>query len=413
MKKNDNGTYEIAGETIPVGFRHTIQPWSEEYKWAQDMMKLSEEALLKKYKEKVKSLEEEDRLYKDCKKCERCHGTGKDAVCPDCGGEKKVKCVKCNGNGKFSNCLACNSTGKVKCHTCHGSQRAKCYFCAGTGKAKKCPVCDGKGKVEKTRLVNCPTCHGSGRKQSDYKSNCWNCKGTGQIEQKYKDLCPNCNGLGFYGETCRNCDGTGRAECLDCEDGLETCSRCGGTGHAKCSACEGSGKVKCKTCGGKGKLDKCPDCERRKHESDESSKWRSAILMCVDDKLAKVANKQEKATSASRTISMPKSMNALSRRKKFMLLGLFLGFFGVHFIYARRWVLFALLWACWFGNCVTSDAPVEKTSTAAQILKDADIAVEELGSEKNASLNIWNLTAMALWIGGALFIKKDGKGKKL
>lgn len=402
MRKIDDNTYEIAGEKITVGATLPIQTQSEEYKWVQDMMKLSEEALLRKYKEKVKSPKEEDKLSHDCTKCESCHGTGKGGVCPDCGGEKILKCQKCKGHGQFSNCLACNSTGKVKCHVCHGSRKTKCSHCEGTGKDKECPVCNGEGKVEKTRLVNCPDCHGSGRSQANYSRNCPKCSGTGRIEQKYKDICPNCNGLGFYGATCHICDGTGSLECVHCDDGIEVCSKCGGNGHAKCSECGGTGKAKCKTCGGKGNLDKCPDCERRKRARRESIKWKSAILMCVDKKLAAGGGK-----------TGSKSVSAMPRRKKFMLLGLFLGFFGVHFAYAKRWVLFALLWVCWFGNCVTSDAPVEKTSTAAQILKDADISVEELEVEKDASLNIWNLTAMVLWFGGALFIKKDGKGKPL
>lgn len=417
MKKIDNNTYEIAGETITVGGRRPIQPWSEEYKWAQDMMKLSEEALLKKYKEKVKTPKEEDQLFFDCKKCERCRGTGKDVVCHNCGGEKKVKCEKCKGHGQFKNCLACDSTGKVKCHNCHGLQKAKCYRCKGTGKDKKCTVCDGEGKVEKTRLVNCPKCHGSGRDQSNYKLNCWDCRGTGQIEQKYKDLCPNCNGLGFYGETCRNCDGTGRAECLDCDDGLETCSRCDGTGHAKCSACEGSGKVKCKTCGGKGKLDKCPDCERREHEREESFKWKSAILMCVDDKLSMA---DETSSRKEKTISVFNTKNISQRRKRFMLLGLFLGFLGVHLAYAKRWYLFILLWMSLIGGCVSgagSDESVreelnKEERSALQITDEARKIVGE--TEKADPLpNVWNSIVAILWIGGALFIKKDGKGKKL
>jgi DnaJ-class molecular chaperone len=60
------------------------------------------------------------------KRCNRCHGDGKDpyyvSICRDCGGsgtipDKSVTCPKCNGDGRdrfsISHCKNCGGTGKI------------------------------------------------------------------------------------------------------------------------------------------------------------------------------------------------------------------------------------------------------------------------------------------------------------
>lgn len=127
---------------------------------------------------RVKQVENEDDIFKLWKKCNRCHGTGKeeyyeyiekesDKNCSYCNGtgEKIVYCKYCNGTGKYTqarskkvvDCLACNGTGVYK--------KVKCFMCVyrtvlqGFGfnphinhervvKLRPCHYCNGKGKIE-------------------------------------------------------------------------------------------------------------------------------------------------------------------------------------------------------------------------------------------------------------------------
>lgn len=67
-------------------------------------------------------------------------------------------------------------------------------------------------------------------------------------------------------------------------------------------------------------------------------------------------------------------------RKVFMFIGLFLGIFGLHLAYARRWKLFLLHW---------------------------------VGLLASPAIPLAAAAPMALWLGGTFFIKKDGKGNRM
>ena len=102
------------------------------------------------------------------------------------------------------------------------------------------------------------------------------------------------------------------------------------------------------------------------------------------------------------------------KRWKFVVLGILFGFFGVHLAYAKRWLLFLLLWAGFiYGNVMSDnarDAATEEQIQEAQITEEAsDKKDESSNSIGNAGIALWAL----LWIGGTLFIKKDGEGCRM
>ena len=109
------------------------------------------------------------------------------------------------------------------------------------------------------------------------------------------------------------------------------------------------------------------------------------------------------------------------KRWKFITLGILFGFFGAHLAYAKRWVLFLLLWAgliC--GNVMNEkkttegapDAPTAVQEKNQEVLQEGGAQESEKKSSNpisNAGFAVWGL----LWIGGTLFIKKDGNGCRM
>ena len=384
--------------------------------------------------------------------CEKCHGSGK-IVCPVCDGNKEIKCENCGGHGQFADCRECGNTGKTDC-----------TLCDGTGKyVEACRVCHGTGKVPATRWINCKTCHGSGIKDG---RKCYSCGGSGQVKESYREYCPNCKGKGHvwdYSRSCRMCEGTGKV----------MCSRCRGTRHAICEECYGSGKVDCKKCRGKGEI-RCPDCEKKEQEernrriaarekreaAEKAAKERRDAIQGCGCLLAIAAVigffvwwwwegmtmsalpgmwKQTKGVLGEsgwgiagkvagsivalvigwcliRSIKGKKGEISTSSKKrwKFVVLGILLGAFGVHLAYAKRWFLFLLLWTGFItGNVMTPTKPNSGENPAeatAQQVEPADKAGKDGGSPiSGVGFGVWAL----LWIGGTLFIKKDGKGNRM
>ena len=99
------------------------------------------------------------------------------------------------------------------------------------------------------------------------------------------------------------------------------------------------------------------------------------------------------------------------KRWKFVVLGILFGFLGLHLAYAKRWTLFLLLWA----GLVTGGS----FGTSSEATKSPDAAVpqvtqtEQPKSNNNMISNIGFAVWGLLWIGGTLFIKKDGKGNRM
>ena len=116
--------------------------------------------------------------------------------------------------------------------------------------------------------------------------------------------------------------------------------------------------------------------------------------------------------SSSKKETVGKSRQAPRKRWKFVVLGLLLGFIGAHFAYAKRWFLFLLLWAGLITGGVMSGGD---QSSAGEVTDAVAVQTENAEKKKSSSpiggigFAVWAL----LWIGGALFVKKDGKGNRM
>ena len=94
---------------------------------------------------------------------------------------------------------------------------------------------------------------------------------------------------------------------------------------------------------------------------------------------------QHKELAQSAVVKSPQ------KRWLFIVLGLLGGWLGLHLAYARRWVLFALFW----------------------VSAIAFFAVVPDGAKSGPAQTPFALAVVALWIGGAFFIRKDGKKRRL
>lgn len=109
------------------------------------------------------------------------------------------------------------------------------------------------------------------------------------------------------------------------------------------------------------------------------------------------------------------------KRWKFITLGILFGFLGAHLAYAKRWLLFLLLWAGFIcGNMMNEkkttdgapDAPPAVQEQSQEVSPEGGAQETEKKSSNpisNAGFAVWGL----LWIGGTLFIKKDGAGCRM
>ena len=106
------------------------------------------------------------------------------------------------------------------------------------------------------------------------------------------------------------------------------------------------------------------------------------------------------------------------KRWKFVVLGLFFGFLGIHLAYAKRWGLFILLWAgLIFGGMMSNDKTADPSSTvdsSTEVVAVQDESIKTNPMKKhnmyeNIGMGVWAL----LWLGGTLFIKKDGNGNRM
>ena len=99
-------------------------------------------------------------------------------------------------------------------------------------------------------------------------------------------------------------------------------------------------------------------------------------------------------------------------RWKFVLLGLLFGWFGAHYMYAKRWLMLLLT----LGSFATGAVMMDKSESNQ---KEEPVQTEQQ-TEGDASkgsgevigalcLVLW----LVMWLGGALFVKKDGKGNRM
>ena len=126
-----------------------------------------------------------------------------------------------------------------------------------------------------------------------------------------------------------------------------------------------------------------------------------------------------KVIKSKRTGDGTSTAKSIRKRWVFILLGLILGPFGVHLAYAKRWLLFLLLWAGFItGNVMRGDKPNQEGAST-EIPAAEVVAQQSKPDDKSskggtnpisgAGFAVWAL----LWIGGTLFIKKDGKGNRM
>ena len=393
--------------------------------------------------------------------CAKCHGTCK-VTCPKCGGKKEVKCEECNG------------TGRHECHSCSGSGKERCSRCKGSGnEISICPVCN-HGKVERSRWINCRHCHGTGRKYASPYS-CEYCDGQGQVKETYEIECPHCKGA--YRQkvgSCKKCGGTGRQTCSSCGgEKIVQCGECSGKGIHDCHNCKGAGRVKCPDCEKREReakerqerkereeRDRRIAAREKKEAAEKAAKerkemaqgcgcllaliaivsflvwwWMEGFTMAglssigaqlkdaVGGKpsvafgpLAKIVGVIVALLVALALIKGKKGEESTSDKKrwKFVVLGLLFGFLGIHLAYAKRWFLFLLLWAGMIIGGTASD----RNAAARSVAETEDAQVEQQSAAKqngtgntleNVGFAIWGF----LWFGGALFIKKDGKGNRM
>lgn len=107
------------------------------------------------------------------------------------------------------------------------------------------------------------------------------------------------------------------------------------------------------------------------------------------------------------------NMNVRQKKRwKFVLLGLLFGWMGAHLMYAKRTFLQLLLWASFIVGVVmcgmsqnASDAQGTQQEASAKVAKERN-NYEAIGG---GCMALWLL----LWLGGTLFIKKDGKGNRM
>ncbi|MBR5549566.1 MAG: hypothetical protein IKU71_07535 [Kiritimatiellae bacterium] len=150
------------------------------------------------------------------------------------------------------------------------------------------------------------------------------------------------------------------------------------------------------------------DAERAKREAAEA---KAAAELARKDAELKVQQAKMEARIASE-VSQRNNAEQKSSRKRwlFLLLGILFGWLGVHLAYARRWILFGILWAAligFFSNCGTTEKP---TDASGQTTSAESQPTKQTGGNDAIAIPCF-LTFAALWLGGALFIKKDGKRK--
>lgn len=409
--------------------------------------------------------------------CEKCHGKGnyecttchgeKQVVCEKCKGRGVFKnCIKCNSTGKVD-CTSCEGTGK---------DYSYCSVCGGDGYIKKtrvinCKYCFGKGFTYNYSgdQKRCRGCGGSGQLRESYKEICPRCNGSQRIYNERP--CPDCGGT--LKVECSRCEGTGKARCQECRgSGKVTCQSCHGDGTEKCPDCEKKEKEAEERRKKKEReIREREDAKRRrenairekKEEEERKAKerkdaaqgcgcllaiialvafgiwwWIEGFSMSAITDLWKSANKDGSLGTAVMVLGglaatfigwkfLKKNdfgeSTSPKKRWKFITLGILFGFFGAHLAYAKRWFLFLLLWAGLIvGNVMSGDSNEQivnlEKQEEAQTVEQAELSYSQqntdAGKEQSTPIgNIGFAVWVLLWIGGALFIKKDGNGCRM
>jgi len=402
-------------------------------------------------------------------KCEKCKGHGEFKNCNECGSTGEVNCPDCGGNGKaISICPVCEKgyvwkSRLTNCSSCYGNGY---WISKVDGSRNRCSHCDGTGQMEDFYQEICPNCHGEYKRETDKP--CKKCGGTGKIK------CARCDGTGHA--KCKTCEGCGKVNCTKCNgEGAIAVDSATTLRLMETAANEGNFEALHDlaiayifgTDGLSVNYDKAEECFRKvikrvneASETDEGAdcysdsaeahlrflpeirkgnvnamrelaKWFSEDALeergmdctpriegCEPEEfwLDKAAKAEKSAKTATAMKSTPKSSpgsarSSTKKRWKFVVLGLLFGFLGIHLAYAKRWFLFLLLWAGFIiGGMFYKGNAAEKTSDG--VIQQVQQSEQEKSNDDmigGIGFGVWAL----LWIGGTLFIKKDGKGNRM
>ena len=404
-------------------------------------------------------------------KCEKCNGSGKFSTCNRCNSTGKTNCPDCGGSGKaLSVCPVCVNgevykTRWINCAGCHGTGRRRVLKGINRGEIVSCWECGGRGQVKEKYKDICPNCHGEYERETDKP--CKKCGGTGKAK------CSRCDGTGHA--ECQACRGRGKVKCAKCGgEGYVSVDNAMSVKLMQEAARDGNLQAlhdlgvayalgQCGLAVDCGRAEECFK-EILKHKDDEEYdyyadsagghlKYLGAVCKGDANAMRELANwfgddemecrgidgspmingvnpnkfwkemavKAEKQVNTDATKkSTSKSSSGSTRtstkkRWKFVVLGLLFGYFGLHLAYAKRWFLFLLLWAGFIVGGVMSGGkgepeklPTEAETT--QVAQSDNKGKKDSGSPiSGIGFAVWAL----LWIGGTLFIKKDGKGNRM
>ena len=154
--------------------------------------------------------------------------------------------------------------------------------------------------------------------------------------------------------------------------------------------------------------------------ADGGSKYQERVMNVL--RVALAGEKLPPMSPKSKNTAAKKKQNGGASSKKrwlFILLGLLLGCFGAHLAYAKRWFLFLVLWGGFItGNVMMSNStPTPNQEQAQSVEQSTPNQADEKTSDDSESTNMIGCLGLALWgllwIGGTIFIKKDGKGNRM
>ncbi len=126
----------------------------------------------------------------------------------------------------------------------------------------------------------------------------------------------------------------------------------------------------------------------------------------------KPSSKKPNVGGKSAKSQAKKVSNSAKKRWKFIILGLLFGWMGAHYMYAKRMFLLLSLWASFITGIVMigsaqSDEERVSQDTSAEVAENSNTNDNE--AIGGGCIALWAL----LWLGGTLFVKKDGNGNRM
>lgn len=376
--------------------------------------------------------------------CPRCNGSKRiynERPCPSCGGTLKVECSRCEGTGK-ARCQECSGSGKVICKTCHGD---------GT---EKCPDCEKKEREAEERRKKKER---EIREQEDAKRRRANAIRAKREEEERKvkerkDAVQGCGCLlaiiaivaffiwwwieGFSTEAITDLWSTNQSTTeINVPTGQSNLIGDAAKDESLPNDVVGDTAVSWHG------IDKNEFSEKDDNLLPESILENSQNNVIQDgERVIKGIYESIGMVGVvligivvlfigikvlKKAFAGDKSDISESEKKRwlFIFLGVIFGFFGAHLAYAKRWFLFLLLWAGLIvGNVMSGDSNEQIVNSEkqeeAQTVEQAEFSHSQqntdAGKEQSSPIgNIGFAVWVLLWIGGTLFIKKDGNGCRM